>query len=141
MKKTIRCTMIAIVGAMLILTLGPAMALATPEANPDGQDTSPVVAASSPDLTTQAVTLPASGTWGTCSWSISSSGILTVHPGTAPGATFNSSYNRFVSPWDAYKGVITKAVFKAENGKRVVVNNSCAYLFYNFSKMTSIDLS
>ena len=110
--------------AALALAMLPASAFAAPVAQPDADAS----------LAAQAGENIASGTWGTCPWEISADGVLTVHPGT--GADTNGP-----SPWAEQAEEITKAVFKAENGNKVIAPADCSYLFWGCHSLTSIDLS
>ena len=78
-------------------------------------------------------TLPASGTWGTCPWDLSSDGTLTIHAGT--GASISGNYDE--APWYNYASQITSV----KTDGKVVAPKGCSGLFAYFSKATSIDLS
>ena len=110
--------------AALALAMLPAAAFAAPNAQPDADAS----------LVAQAGENIASGTWGTCPWEISADGTLTVHPGTGvdTGGT---------SPWKDHAEEITKAAFKAENGKKVTAPADCSFLFWGMHELASIDFS
>ena len=76
----------------------------------------------------------ASGTWGTCPWELSSSGVLTIHPGEG---------DLYSKPWDGAGGklVVTAVVAKAEDNNKVVLPENCAGLFDNMTNMKKADLS
>ena len=76
-----------------------------------------------------------SGDWGTCSWDLTSEGVLTIHPGTAP----DDSYD--ISPWFDYVNDITSIVVKTEDGKKVVAPPLAGAMFSCLYNVTSIDLS
>ena len=77
-----------------------------------------------------------SGTWGTCPWEITADGTLTVHPGV--GASQEDIY---VSPWNDYSSSITSVVLAKEGGRKVVLPEDSAFLFYRLRRVTSMDLS
>jgi len=85
---------------------------------------------------TQAGSVIASGTWGTCPWEISDTGVLTVHPGVLAGTISES-------PWISYSSAITHIVFKEEAGAKIVPgeHDSLNMLFYNLSSVKTMDLS
>ena len=74
----------------------------------------------------------ASGTWGTCPWTISGKGVLTVGAGT--GADMQNS-----SPWEAYGNKVTQVLFAPEGGK-VVLPARCYNLFGGLTRATAMDL-
>lgn len=74
----------------------------------------------------------ASGTWGTCDWEISSTGALTIHPGT--GLSGNV-------PWSSHRSYITSVVAVAESGKKIVCPQNCAELFQLCNNLVSVNLS
>lgn len=74
----------------------------------------------------------ASGTWGTCPWTINSDGVLTIGAGT--GADTQYSYG---APWDSY----CKKVTAVKTEHTVVLPEKSYALFQNFSNCTSMDLS
>ena len=76
----------------------------------------------------------ASGTWGTCHWTISDGGTLTIGPGT--GADTINDYGKY-APWSKYGDSITSV---KESGTIVLPNNS-SYLFSGLSEAKSIDTS
>ena len=109
----------------LALAMLPATSFAAPVAQPDAD--APLAAQAGENI--------ASGTWGTCPWEISADGVLTVHPGE--GADTN-----YESPWGDYVTEITKVIFKAENGGKVIAPADCGSLLSVYgSKVSSIDLS
>ena len=81
-------------------------------------------------LPVHAAALPASGTWGTCSWTIDEDGVLTIGAGT--GSSISGT-----SPWSTYASQITKV---KESGTVVLPADSHS-LFYGFSKLTDFDSS
>ena len=77
-----------------------------------------------------AATLPASGTWGTCHWTIDSNGVLTIGAGT--GVDTNHS-----SPWRSYASQITSV----KTDGTVVLPSDSSYMFHYCSGLTTLDLS
>ena len=109
--------------AALALAMLPATSFATPVAQPDAD--APLAAQAGENI--------ASGTWGTCPWEISADGVLTVHPGE--GADTG------LAPWAKHVEEITKAVFRTEDGRKVIAPPNCGGGFLNCFRLTSIDLS
>lgn len=72
------------------------------------------------------------GTYGTCPWDISDSGVLTIKAGTLPETSNNNA-----RPWKDYNAQITSVVVKPD----VIAASNSAFLFSGLSKATSIDLS
>ena len=102
------------------------------EGQPDPGDEGP--AEDADPMEAQASSI-ASGTWGTCPWEISASGVLTVRPGEGKGAT---SVN---SPWSKYREDVTAVRFVSEGGRKVVLPKDSHSLFYGFENCSTIDLS
>ena len=89
---------------------------------------------------------PASGTWGTCPWTLASNGKLTVRPGkgTDTGYVYDDNgvlRRSYESPWSQWESEITSVAFVAEGGKKVVLPKDCTGLFERFTACKSIDLS
>ena len=72
----------------------------------------------------------ASGTWGTCSWSIDGDGMLLI--GSGEGENILSD-----SPWAEYKSEITAIRF--EDGAKLP--ESCSSLFQGLGKLRTVDMS
>ena len=83
--------------------------------------------------------LIAIGEWGTCPWEIASDGTLTVHPGT--GAEQEPNWGTYESPWASYSEHITKVIFAAEGGQKVIAPANSRSLLASLIKAESIDLS
>ena len=75
----------------------------------------------------------ASGTWGTCPWKIYVQGGETILDIGAGTGTATAS----TSPWKKYASQITKVKVTGS----VVLPSDSSYLFYDFAKATSIDVS
>ncbi len=73
--------------------------------------------------------LPASGTWGTCKWTIDSDGVLTISEGTGVDIVGDNG-----SPWFSYAGQVTSI---RTTGTVVLPRNS-QRLFYNMPGLTDI---
>ena len=73
----------------------------------------------------------ASGTWGTCPWTIDANGVLTIGAGTGADSYFT------ISPWDSYKEQITAV---KESGAVVLPSKSFG-LFRRLKNAKTIDVS
>ncbi len=73
----------------------------------------------------------ASGTWGTCPWTIDANGVLTIGAGTGADSYF------ILSPWDSYKEQITAV---KESGAVVLPSKSFG-LFRRLKNAKTIDVS
>ena len=82
--------------------------------------------------TARAEDIVAFGTWGTCSWEISDTGVLTVYPG-------EGSQSSRQSPWVYYNNQITSVVFKEVDGSKVVAPQDCRYLLKGLNLVLSVD--
>ncbi|MBR3328214.1 MAG: BspA family leucine-rich repeat surface protein [Atopobiaceae bacterium] len=87
-------------------------------------------------ISTQADDIVESGTWGTCPWTLSSSGVLTVMPGE--GINPSSSYEY---PWHEFADSVTAVHFTAEGESRVVLPPYSHNMFVGFTNAASFDLS
>ena len=74
-------------------------------------------------------------TSGTCEWEIAS-GVLTVRPIDLVSGTLETWTAGASVPWYAYKDAITSVVF--ESG---CIAQTCYYMFYGCTSLTSVDLS
>ena len=72
----------------------------------------------------------ASGTWGTCPWTIDDAGTLTIGAGTGKDTHYGS-------PWYEYQDKIINIKTSGD----VVLPQDSSYLFYYLQKVKSIDLS
>ncbi|MGI6117212.1 MAG: BspA family leucine-rich repeat surface protein [Bilifractor sp.] len=81
----------------------------------------------------EAAEITASGTWGTCPWTIDSDGVLTIGEGT--GAEQDA--RKFVSPWSEYASEITAV----KTSGKVIAPQNCHHLFYCLNNVTSMDLT
>ena len=80
----------------------------------------------------------ASGTYGTCSWTIDADGVLTIRPTDGVEGTLASNTNFTAKmPWYNYRGSIVKVY--VEPG--VKSNTGCAVMFANLPVCKEIDLS
>ena len=147
-KSPLKLLVMALAALSLSVALAPCLALAE-EAD---------IAAGSAAFEAQDVDV-ASGTWGTCSWTIDANGVLTV--GAGVGAGTNSA-----SPWEAYSSKVTEVKFTPGGGKVVLPErSSCLFkglthvsamslanadtsavtdmygMFYNCSSLSSLDVS
>ena len=77
----------------------------------------------------------ASGTSGTCTWTISDSGTLTVKPTSGDEGTLGKWDNLNNAPWREHRESIKKVVFKGK-----VNALTCAGLFNECRNIESIDL-
>ncbi len=112
--------------ALALMCLSPATALA---------DAGNADLSAADALATQADGATASGTWGTCPWTIDAEGTLTINPGV--GELQDGKYK---SPWGSYNASIKKVVFATgADGSKVVAPENLQYLFY-MMKLTSADL-
>lgn len=88
--------------------------------------------------TAEAASTKAKGTFGTCSWTLSTNGTLTIGPksGAETGKLKEANTNsKDSSPWYKYRTSIKKCVF--EEG--VDGGTSIAYMFYGCKNMKSIE--
>lgn len=76
----------------------------------------------------------ASGTSGTCKWTINDSGVLTVEPQKGTEGTLGDW--DFGSPWSSNSWDITKVIIKNK-----VIAKTCKNMFTGSSNVTSIDLT
>ena len=87
--------------------------------------------------TARAEEIVEAGTWGTCPWEISDTGVLTVYPGEGESQSSSSR-----SPWFSHKDEITSVVFKEdEDGSKVVAPQDCRYLLRRLNLVLSVDVS
>ena len=96
---------------------------------------SPFVTAHAEDTDTgesTEVTTVASGTWGTCPWTLDSNGVLTIGAGTGENIPSDTQQG----PWYQYR---TKIKSVKTTGT-VVLPASSAYLFASCSSLTNLDL-
>ena len=73
----------------------------------------------------------AGGKWGTCTWTITNNGTLTIGAGT--GA--NTGYKN--APWYNNR----YSIKSINTSGKVVLPQNCSYLFYGLSKVENIDMS
>lgn len=78
----------------------------------------------------------ASGVSGTCTWSISDDGTLTVQPKSGSEGTLGSWEKQTETPWHEYCQNIKNAVFKGK-----VLAKTCCGLLFSCNNMTRVDLS
>lgn len=83
----------------------------------------------------ETATAVASGTWGTCPWTIDSDGVLTIGQGTGADVD-KSKYWADQGPWVDYRDQIKS--IKTDN---IIAPNLCHGLFDRFTNLTSVDLS
>ena len=86
--------------------------------------------------------LVASGTWGTCPWTIDTDGLLKVYPGTGSDVPYMDGVSvRAASPWHEYESKIKSVKFVSEGDARVVLPRYSGCLFSSMYHLTSADLS
>ena len=107
------------VSVLLVVSLIPAYALAEPTGDADAP------------LTAQ-VTLPASGTSGTCTWEIDVDGNLVVRPINGASGELESS-----APWEDYRSRIVTASF----APGVKASSSAREMFHGCTRLSFLDLS
>ena len=88
------------------------------------------------DVTADAETNIAEGTWGTCPWVIDAQGTLTIWPGIGVNTDY---WNQ--PGWHAWRESVTSVRVIAEGASRVRASESCFYLFAELENAASIDLS
>ncbi|MEG0093859.1 BspA family leucine-rich repeat surface protein [Anaerorhabdus sp.] len=84
--------------------------------------------------------VPASGTSGSCAWTIDDQGTMTIGPTTEGSCTLDSYYVSSAEsprPWSSQYGSIKKVI--VESGVKAAMNSS--YLFSRLTNCTEMDLS
>ena len=105
----------------------PALCFAAPEGGDDGLG-GDLAAAISP-MTAQAGNI-ASGTSGTCVWTIDSGGALIVRPLSGNAGVIEVRGDTDGAPWSAYEDKITSAKFEG-----TVKTRTCSWMFANCTAM------
>lgn len=78
----------------------------------------------------------ASGTSGTCKWSIDDKGVLTIEPTKGNEGKLANWLSEERVPWYKHREAIKKAVFK-----KTIVAPTCIYMFCECSKLESVDMA
>ena len=79
----------------------------------------------------------ANGVSGSCSWTLSSDGVLTIRPTDGVKGTLAEYKGAFPVPWIEYRRLVKKVVVE----KGVSAGTSAKSLFYGMSKCTTMDLN
>ena len=110
---------------------------ASPEATEVSVEDTVASAAQDASLVAQASGVVASGTCGTCRWSLDANGTLTIGGGTLVSNDSRNTSWRTYWPWDHYQSQIRSVVSTG----RVVVGQDASFMFQNCSSMQSLDVS
>lgn len=78
----------------------------------------------------------AEGTSGTCTWTISADGELVIKPTNGEEGTL-ANFGTCNAPWYDYRNEITSARFEG----KVFGGSNCSYMFNEYSKLTSLNVS
>ncbi len=79
----------------------------------------------------------ANGTWGTCTWTLSEEGVLTVNSGTGEDVEYvDSQERRYGTPWSAYSDNIKEMIFGMDG--TVVFPPKCSDMFKAYTKCEKI---
>ncbi len=79
----------------------------------------------------------ANGTWGTCTWTLSEEGVLTVNSGTGEDVEYvGNQERRYGTPWAAYSDDIKEMIFGADG--TVVFPQQCSDMFKAYTKCEKI---
>lgn len=79
----------------------------------------------------------ANGTWGTCTWTLSEEGVLTVNSGTGEDVEYvGNQERRYVTPWSAYSDNIKEMIFGMDG--TVVFPKKCSDMFKAYTKCEKI---
>ena len=79
----------------------------------------------------------ASGTWGTCTWTLSEEGVLTVSSGTGEDVEYVDSSERYYgAPWVKYSDNITQMIFGTDGA--VVFPKKCSDMFKAYKECEKI---
>lgn len=77
------------------------------------------------------------GTWGTCTWTLSEEGVLTVNSGTGADVEYVDSSDRYYgTPWVKYSDSIKEMIFGADG--TVVFPKKCSDMFKAYTECEKI---